>query len=211
MNKKGILIAIIGIDGGGKTTQASLLCKWLKQNGKTVYDVHNIPAYADWIFDTIAQRKGYQNTMELFSPTIVDFAVAIDKIRDFSVYTEKLSEQNSIIISQRYTYCKVASAMQNNVQHIELLNEIYNWAPKPDMTFYMDLPVEVGVQRVLDRGVDEENVNDLSEFKKYYESLPDFKDFIIIDANRSVEQVQKSLRTHVKAFLDSRQLSINEY
>lgn len=204
MNKRGVLISIIGIDGGGKTTQASLLCKWLNELGKTAYDIHNIPAYADWVFDTIAQRKGYQNTMDLFSPTVVDFAVAIDKIRDFSIYTEKLADQNSIVISQRYTYCKIASAMQNNVQHIDLLTEIYGWVPKPDLVFYMDLPVEIGVQRVLDRGVDEESIEELSEFKNNYESLPDFKNFIIIDANRSIEEVQESLRMHVKEFLDSR-------
>lgn len=201
MKKKGILISIVGIDGSGKTTQSSLLCKWLKEQGNTVFDVHNLPSYADWVFDTIAKKKGYDDTMKLFSPTVVDFAVAIDKIRDFSIYTEKLSNQNTIVISQRYTYCKIASAMQNDVEHIDLLSEIYSWVPKPDLTFFMDLPIEVAVDRVLKRGVDVETYSGLYNFKKCYERLPEYKDFIQIDANRSVDYVQESLRDYVKEYL----------
>ncbi|MBM7616213.1 dTMP kinase [Alkaliphilus hydrothermalis] len=202
MSRKGVLIAIIGLDGAGKTTQAGLLCKWLEDAGNAAFDVPSIPSFADWIFDTISLRKGYKKAMDLFPPTIVDFAVAIDKVRSLSIYTEKMASQGAIIISQRYTYCKIATAMQCGVEHIDLLKEIYSWVPKPDLTFFMDLPVDIALDRVMKRGVDEETYEGLGGFKACYEALPEYKEFIQIDANRSVEEIQMDLRKHVQEYLD---------
>lgn len=201
MDKKGVVIAIIGIDGTGKTTQAELLRNWLEGQGNIVFDIPNVPAFADWVFDTISQRKGYSDAMELFPPTVVDFAVAIDKVRSFTLYTQKASEQGAIIVTQRYTYCKIASAIQSGVEHINLLKDIYSWVPKPDITFYMDMPVDMAVERIIKRGIDMETYSDLSNFKKCYESLDEYEEFIKIDASQSVEQVQECMRNHVVKFL----------
>ncbi len=204
MLDKGILISFAGIDGAGKTTQAALLCKWFEDQGYNALDMPNIPVFSDTVFDTISSCKGYMDSQELFPKAVVHFAAAIDRVRVFTAYTEKMVEQGAVMIMPEYLYCRMAAAKLAQVQNLNLLSEIYGWLPESDIVFYMDLPSKLALEREAKRKFVEKDSYYLNKLKSCYEELPQYSNFIRIDASKSVQEVQNILRKHIEDYLNKK-------
>ncbi len=55
----------------------------------------------------------------------------------------------------------------------------------------------VAQERIVRRGTDHESLDYLIAADRAYRSLPEFSDFVIIDANRTPEEIQTEIRTRL--------------
>lgn len=150
----GIFITFEGIEGSGKSTQVRLLIQALKQQalpylctrepGGTVISeaIRAIllnPLYAEMTPETelllyCASRA--QHTGELILPALA---------------------QGKIVICDRYydsTYAYQGAARDLDEVLIDTLTRFSTYGRDPDITFLIDLPVEIGLSRIKDRQLD---------------------------------------------------------
>ncbi|MFA5932181.1 MAG: deoxynucleoside kinase [Candidatus Paceibacterota bacterium] len=169
MAKKGKLIVIDGTDGSGKATQVALLVKRLKKEGKTV-KVVDFPEYYKNFFGKFVGHclsEQYYNWLHVH-PKIASVVYAADRwesSEEMKIWLKK----GYIVIANRYVSAnqihqggKIKSAKKRN-DFIKWLNEMEYEVfkiPKPDVTFYLSLPINIVLKLLKDR--------DSSKMKREY-------------------------------------------
>lgn len=156
--RKGKLIVIDGTDGSGKATQVSLLEKRLKKEGYTV-KVLDFPEYYQNFFGKFIGHclsEQYYNWTNIH-PKIASIAYAADRWES-SVKIREWLKRGYIVLANRYV-----SANQihqgGKIANIKKREAFMQWLaemeysvfkiPKPDLTFYLSLPIEL-VLRLID-------------------------------------------------------------
>ena len=102
MSKSGILIAVEGMDGSGKSTQAKLLYHWLRAKGLPVY-------HTEWNSSKIvkaATKLGKQNKRLL--PMTFHLIHAADFADRWAKQIEPVLKIGGIVICDRYKYTAMA-------------------------------------------------------------------------------------------------------
>lgn len=142
--KHGVLISIEGIDGAGKTTQAHLLFKNLKEAGYSTVILHE-PTNGQW-GDKIRElaRNGRHKTtaqeeFELFYR---------DRLEDVERnIMPKLNEKN-VVIMDRYYFSNIAyqGARGLDPDYVERRNE--EIAKKPDLLIILDISPLESLKRI---------------------------------------------------------------
>jgi dTMP kinase len=163
MKKKGKLIVIDGVDGSGKATQVELLLKRLRKDGHTVKTV-DFPEYyknffGKFIGNCLSQQ--YYNWLNIH-PKIASIAYAADRFES-SAEIKKWLEKGYIVIANRYVSAnqihqggKIANSKKRQ-EFIEWLNEMEYGVfkiPRPDIVFYLSLPVAISLDLIKDRDRD---------------------------------------------------------
>jgi len=205
---QGIFITLEGIDGSGKDTQAKMLAKYLEKKGYSVL---------------ITREPGGTSVGEkireiLLSPEIekVDsraevLLFAASRAQIVSNVIKPALKDGKIVISNRYidssyTYQGIAREMG-----LDWVIEVNEWATRellPDITFFLDIPEEVGLERV-DRS---RNIRDKIEkngeiFQRkvregYYKLAKMFPErYRIIDSKRKELLIHKDIRKEVDKFI----------
>lgn len=145
-----LLIAIEGIDGSGKGTQAERLQSALQEVG-TRAALLSFPRYDDTLFgksigDFLNGRFGQLNEV---SPFLAALLYAGDRFESRSVLRNAL-ETHEVVILDRYVASNIAhqGAKVDGAERSEIIAwierieyEIYQ-LPRPDRVIFLDLPVE---------------------------------------------------------------------
>lgn len=193
MKKNGKLIAFCGIDGSGKTTQARLLCNYLEDKNYNVFHLPKMPSFGGWIADCVKMENKTDNSI---NQDIINVLEASDRIRYLVEYCEKiLSQNNTIVISERYTYSYIARAITQKCrpETINALSSLYKACLTPDICFYLSVSAKTAAERVKKRGYDSEDENRLVTLDNAYRSIDAFSEFQVIDAEKSKDRVYKSI------------------
>lgn len=143
------LIAIEGIDGSGKGTQASRLLKQLQSEGRTAA-LLSFPRYNETRFGRAigAFLNGHFGNLEQVHPQLASLLFAGDRFESRGIL-EKLLRDHEVVICDRYVASNVAhqAAKLDGPAQAELTGwieqieyEVYA-LPRPDLTLLMDLPV----------------------------------------------------------------------
>jgi dTMP kinase len=208
----GRLLVFEGLDGSGKSTQARLLGKWLQSRDYRVF-------FTEWnsselVSDTI--RRGKKKG--LLTPTTFSLLHATDFADRFERHILPPLRAGYVVICDRYAYTAFVRDAARGCDPRWVRN-IYSFAPRPDKTFYFQVPVSVTLQRKLasrlrisyyEAGMDlglSDDVNDSYEkfqgrLKKQYDLLAGTDGFTIIDASGPVESLQAQIRKEVKPLLE---------
>ena len=199
----GKFIAFEGIDGCGKTTQTHLLAKALEKKGKKVFLTKNP---TDGVLGKLI-RKALQGKIDLPLVSFQYLYSADRQIQQLEII--KHLKKGEIVISDRYYWSSVAYGIAdkegNNYQDtvkLEMISQsilsMYNQFIVPDITFYLDVSIKTGLSRRHDTDKEKElyeNTEKLEKIKKGYDWLlreyP--KEFIKINGEKSVEEIQKEL------------------
>ena len=147
----GRLIVFEGIEGCGKTTQACYLNAWLLERGFNVVQTREPGgtrlgiAIRQLLLDSSTEEM--ENTAELL-------LYAADRAQHVQVLRRHLA-QGSIILCDRYTDSTIAyqgygRGLDRRV--IDQLNAIATGGLTSDLTLWLDIEVEVGLNRVKQRG-----------------------------------------------------------
>ena len=142
----GKLFVVEGIDGSGKTTQLSLLAKWLKAAGHPVFMTEwNSSALVKAATKT-GKKKNALTPMTFSLLHATDFA---DRLLYNIIPPLKAG---MIVLADRYTYTAFARDVARGVDR-RWVRELYSFAVKPDLAVYFRVPIDVSVDRLLARRV----------------------------------------------------------
>jgi len=210
--KKGFLIVFTGIDGSGKTTQAELLVKFLKNDGiKTLYvwsrwkPLFLGPLIKGWKSKSTDEvvNLNYKSDLKekkqrLLSNPIFRWLWLTGFLVDYSlqifvkVRLKLLKKQ--LIVSDRIFYDSVIDQAINLGERKELLlaNLDSFWIkvffPKPDLVIYIDCPEDIAFTRNMIKN-DTPNIEYLTERRELYLKLADKYRWIKIDGTLPVDEI----------------------
>ncbi len=190
--QKGKLIVIDGTDGSGKATQTDLLIKHLKKDGHKV-KVIDFPRYYEHFFGAFIGHclsEQYYNFLNVH-PKIASIPFAADRWQSKEEMDGWL-KKGYIVIANRYVSAnqihqggKISDSRKRN-SFIKWLDEMEYGTfkiPRPDVTFYLSLPVEIVMQLL--------NKRESSQMKRKY--LKKNKDVHEEDQNFMANSIKSAL------------------
>ena len=207
----GLLIVIEGTDGSGKSTQIDKLKRWIEDQsyGVMVSEWKTSKFIADAIND--AKDRNLLNATTFSLLYAADFA---DRLEQVIIPALKAG---FVVILDRYVYTAYARDVVRG-HNIEWLKNLYDYAPEPDMVFYLDVPVEILLKRIIGTtGLDYwESGRDIGLSTDFYKSFQIYQgkcleeyqkmineyNFISIDGTKSPKEIHKKITSHVGDLLE---------
>ncbi len=207
----GLLIVIEGTDGSGKSTQIERLKRWIEDQsyGVMVSEWKTSKFIADAIND--AKERNLLNATTFSLLYAADFA---DRLENIILPALKAG---FVVILDRYVYTAYARDVVRG-HDINWLKNLYEYAPEPDMVFYLDVPVEILLKRIIGTtGLDYwESGRDIGLSSDFYKSFQIYQGkcldeyqkmikeygFISIDGTLSEKEIHKKIVNKVKTILD---------
>ncbi len=142
----GILVAIEGIDGAGKTTQAALLASRLAEAGHEVV-LTKEPTDGPW-----GRRVRESAATGRLSPEEELNAFLEDRRQHVREKIAPALEQGCVVIVDRYYFSTVAYQGARGIPVAEILAKNENFAPQPDVLIVLGVDPMVGLARIAARG-----------------------------------------------------------
>lgn len=147
-----MFITLEGIDGCGKTTQATHLARLIeeKYRGKRRVFRTREPGGWDggsWIREHILKDDFSHPLSELF-------LFLVDRCEHVCREILPVLEGGGIVICERYTDSTLAYQSWGREIPPEKVETLFEWCsfPRPNLTFWLDIPVKTAIERVCLRG-----------------------------------------------------------
>jgi dTMP kinase len=210
----GKLIIVEGIDGSGKSTQISLLHRWLLAQGHKVF-------FTEWNSSALVRRSLRRGKKkDLLTPTTFSVLHAVDFADRLTFKIIPPLKAGMTVLADRYVYTAFGRDVARGVDN-EWVRALYSFAPKPDLAIYFRVPIEVSLQRILsgrtklkyheagmDLGLSREPAESFRLFQSrilvIYDELVREFGLDVIDATADISQQQQQVRE-----LAARVLQIN--
>ena len=207
----GLLIVIEGTDGSGKSTQLELLKRAIQDQsyGVIVSEWKTSRLIANVIDD--AKERNLLNATTYSLLYAADFA---DRLENKIIPALK---SGFIVLLDRYYYTALARDVVRG-QNMEWVKNLYEYAPDPDLIFYLDMPVDVLLKRIIGTtGLDfYESGRDVGFSTDFYKSfeiyqnkcleqynkMKDVYNFISIDGTKSINEIHTIMKSEVKKILN---------
>ena len=191
MVEKGILIAIEGTDGSGKSTQSDLLAEYLRGIGREVVHTRE-PTYGrigKLLLDYYIKDEDI--------PIIDALLFTADRAEHIEKVIKPALKEGKIVITDRYYYSTMAFQSTAGGLPLEWLIEMSKFFPKPDIAIFYDLRPEEAMKRIIKREGDETEI----KFEKHEmiikirEGFMDlakrFDEMVIVDASGDIDSIHK--------------------
>ena len=188
---RGLLIVLEGIDQCGKTTTSKLLKNKLEElNLKTI--IQTFPDKSTLIGNVI---NSYLQGNTKLSPQESHLLYSINRHEKKNFMEEKLYN-NYNIICDRYIFSGIAYSLANGLDYNFCLNT-EQYLIKPDLTFYFDISISETNKRRKSLKTDiYETSNFQSKVKEAYSKIKN-KDWIIINAEQTPEEITNIILKHI--------------
>lgn len=194
--EKGVLISIEGIDASGKTTQAKLLVKNLKERG---YEAVYTKEPTDGFWGKILREKFLYG--EKRAPAVVEALLfALDRFEHVENTIKPALKESKIIVSDRYLHSSLAYQSAAGLD-LDWIRKINSFAPKPDIAIYIDVPAELVISRLKAKRSVMEKLENQRKVREAYLKLVKNEELTQVDGNRSIEDVQNQILEIVLKFL----------
>lgn len=186
---KGKFIVFEGIDGAGSTTQADLLFEYFRSKGKKV--VKTCEPTDGPIGKLI--RKALRGEVK-FSWEALQLMYSADRADHLDKLIGPSIKLGKTVISDRYYFSTYAYG-ELNLDRKWLRGLSPNF-PMPDVTFLVDVPVSMAMDRIkTSRGKKElfEKQKFLEKVRKNYLDLAKEFKFVVLDGTRKKEEITKDV------------------
>ncbi len=207
----GKLIIVEGIDGSGKSTQLQLAMRYLQARGFR-------PFFTEWNSADLVKaitKKG-KKKMSL-TPMTFSLLHATDFAHRLVHSILPPLKAGMIVLADRYIYTAFARDVIRGCER-NWVREVYQFAPRPDLALYFNVPIDVSVTRLVsgraklkdyECGMDLGLASDLvSSFKIFqgrilgeYSSIVKEYGLTEIDATQSIGDQQQQVRRHLDEIL----------
>lgn len=213
----GRLFVVEGIDGSGKSTQLSLLQKWLASEGYGTY-------FSEWNSSPLVRdvtRRGKKK--RLFTPMTFSLIHATDFADRSERHIVPPLKAGAIVLADRYAYTAFARDVARGV-NAQWVRNLYQFAVTPTIGFYFRISVDEAVKRIVggrdaisyyEAGMDRTHIDDTEEsFRVFqgtviaeYDRMVEEFGLVVIDASRSIEDQQVQMRAAVtRSLLGARKM-----
>ena len=190
MKDQGKLIVIEGIDGTGKSTQATLLAEALRAKGHDVVQSHE-PTDGPWgkklRESATIGRLSIENELEYF-------------LKDRQQHVEELIsptvQRGGIVILDRYYFSSMAYQGARGIDPTEIRRQNETFAPQTDLLVILDLDVDVALKRI---GVRDGEANEFEKkenlqfCRDLFLSLSEEPFVVVIDAQADIDSVHQAI------------------
>ncbi len=210
----GIYVAIEGVDGSGKTTQAEKLTEYFEKTGKQVIRTRE-PRKEGVIGDLVHQILRGERKM---SPKALQYLFSTDRALHHEEVIEPSLKEGKVVISDRCFWSAVVYGTLDKSEEygFDTANQIliahsilsmYHQFIVPDFTFYLDVSLETALARIEKKH--ESSPKEMYEVKEKIEKvkkgykwlLENFGDEIVkIDGEQSIGDVTKEIVAKLKDF-----------
>ncbi len=214
MSGRGLLITFEGIDGCGKSTQMRLAADWLRSRGVACLTTHEPGATPlGREIRRLLLSSGKHVTVE--AELLLFLADRAQHVREQLV---PALAANRIVLCDRYSdsthaYQMAARKLGQDERVLTLL-DFAECGVHPDLTLWFDVSVDVAFHRMQQRqkGGGERSRFDL-EARSFHQRVADGFARLArqspcrirrIDAERSIEQVQRQVRMEIETFLEDK-------
>lgn len=202
----GKLIVLEGTDSVGRSTQITLIKKWLESEGYAVSDTG--------LNRSLLTQQGLEQAKE--GHTLGKQTLSLFYATDFADRLESLIipalKAGFYVLSDRYFYSVIARDVVRGVEP-DWARKVYGFALVPDLVLYMRADVPTLVSRMVhgggfnywESGMDIHCADNLYDSFCIYQSriieqleyLSKEYNFVPVDANRTVEPVFNDLKKHI--------------
>jgi thymidylate kinase len=195
-------VALVGIDGSGKTTQAHRLADTLNKAGLPASYWRNAGGRR-W-FTRLARRIGRGDAQRLLGRNGMLFAEAVLRWLAIARAAARSALRRRIAVMDRYAVCQYASIRAHGGHRWweAFARLVFGIFPPPDITFLLAVEPAEAYRRIELRSTDHESLEFLAAADAAYRSLPEFDTFVVIDANRPVDEVARAIQGHLRGWLD---------
>ena len=209
---EGLLVVIEGTDGSGKSTQLELLKRYMQDMSYGV-------VVSEWktsrLIAKVIDEAKERNLLNASTYSLLYAADFADRLENQIIPALK---SGFIVLLDRYYYTALARDVVRG-QDIEWVKNLYEFAPEPDLVFYLDMPVDVLLKRIIGTtGLDfYESGRDVGFSTDFYKSFEIYQNrcleeynrmkseygFISIDGTKSIEEIHDEMKKHVQEILDT--------
>jgi dTMP kinase len=192
-------ITLEGIDASGKSTQIRYLERNLKQLGANHVIVTQEPGgtvVGKEISHLVLKRK----ELDIFPSTEV-FLFAADRSQHVMQIVKPALAEGKFVISDRYVDSSLAfqGAAGMQTEFIQAVNQFAISGVKPDLTIWLDIPVEVTLERLDLRGesdrLESKGVSYLTRVRELYQNMAEMEPyrFVRFDGTQKPEVIAKQI------------------
>ncbi|MBN1171266.1 MAG: thymidylate kinase, partial [Micromonosporaceae bacterium] len=169
-------MALIGMDGAGKTTQARLLTDWLASRAVVAGYWRNAGGRL-W-FGRLARRLGLADAEALLGRRGMLLVEAVLRWLAIASALGCSMVSRRVAVMDRYAYCQYASIRARTGQRERLVRWAFGVFPAPTVVCYLAIPPEQARSRIGARGDDDEDLDHLIAVDAAYRALPEARIFV---------------------------------
>ena len=209
---EGLLVVIEGTDGSGKSTQLELLKRYMQDMS---YGVMVSEWKTSRLIAKVIDEAKERNLLNASTYSLLYAADFADRLENQII---PALNAGFIVLLDRYYYTALARDVVRG-QDIEWVKNLYEFAPEPDLVFYLDMPVDILLKRIIGTtGLDfYESGRDVGFSTDFYKSFEIYQNrcleeynrmkseygFISIDGTKSIEEIHNEMKHHVQEILDT--------
>jgi dTMP kinase len=204
--RRGLLLALEGGEGTGKSTQARLLAIWLRDQGFDVVATHEPGATKIGMRLRALLLDTSHTGLSSHAETLM---YAADRAEHVALVIAPALARGAVVVTDRYVDSSLAyqgAGRQLPVEDIANLNDWATGGVRPDLTILLDLPPVDGLRR-RERSADRleaEPVAFHDRVRRAFLSLADDASpdrYLVLDASRSSADLSRTIQERVREML----------
>ncbi|HSV49280.1 MAG TPA: dTMP kinase [Candidatus Acidoferrales bacterium] len=199
MAKKGIFLVIEGLDGSGKTTQASLLAEKFNKTYNVLLTAEPSQGKTGTF---IREYCLYEN--ERLPTEAEALLFAADRIEHMYSEVKPALDEGKLVICDRYIYSSLAY-QGNSGLSLEWIKTINARALQPDIAIFIDVPPEKVIERLQRKKSVMETLETQQKVREVYMKYVEKGELVRVDGDKDKEQVAEDLYKTVLGLIEAAQ------
>jgi len=190
-NRPGVLIALEGIDGTGKSTQLNLLAGYLRNAG------YEVVATREPTDGPAGKRiRASFSSRHLLTPQEELSLFMEDRRQHVRECILPALHRGAVVVTDRYYLSTAAYQGARGLDPVRIVRENERFAPAPDLAIILELSPEEGIRRI--KGLRGDIPNDFEAMDTLVRAAEIFASFSYpwvrrVDASRGVEEVHRDI------------------
>ena len=195
MGKKGIFLVIEGLDGSGKTTQATILAKRLSENQNVVLTVEPSRGRVGTFI-----REGCLYEEKRLPTEAEALLFAADRIEHVQKELKPALDEGKLVICDRYVYSSLAYQGSAGLS-LDWIKTINARALQPDFSIFIDVPPQRVLERLQRKKSVMETLETQQKVREVYLKYVEKGELVRIDGDKPKDAVADELYAKVTALL----------